>query len=227
MFNKLLNDNLAIIQNLLIVATLMLYVATLSIIFFDNNLAQGEIMIIEIIALSLFVVIAIILLIIIAFISHIIVVIVIDSILKKRFLKDFVESVLNSQPSWQQIKQIAKTRYLKKRGVITVIQQCYREVLAGRKQDLAKHQELIESYIEQYKKDIPFADLPADISIHLEKLKKHINDNNHSLAILAEKIQELVAKNNKKIRNQRYYTTISMFIGLAGFIFAIYAHFLT
>jgi len=138
------------------------------------------------------------------------------------FSKDFKDTVKHSQPSWEEVKEIASTRHLTQSKIHFTIRKYYREIMAGRDNDLLEHKGLIKNYIDQYRKDEPFEGLPNEVRIHLERLRDNINGNEHLLEPLTSQIKDLLTINESDKRNQKYFTIGGFFIGLAGFAFAVY-----
>jgi hypothetical protein len=138
------------------------------------------------------------------------------------FSKDFKEAVIHTQPSWEEIKDIASTRMLTQATIQNIIKKHFREILTGREKDLLPFKDLIQSYIVQYNKDEPFEDLPSEIRIHLQRLREHTKDNEHLLESLTSQIKDLLTINKKEKKHLKYYTIGGFFVGLVGFIFALY-----
>lgn len=141
------------------------------------------------------------------------------------FSHDFKDTVKHSQPSWDDVKEIASTRGLTQSKIQFTIRKYNREIMAGREEDLSQHKELIKSYITQYRKDEPFEGLPNEVRIHLERLRDQINGNEHLLEPLTTQIKDLLTINQKEKRQQKYYTIGGFFVGLAGLAFALYTSF--
>jgi hypothetical protein len=138
------------------------------------------------------------------------------------FSNDFKDTVKYSQPSWEDVKEIASTRGLTQSKIQFTIRKYNREIMAGREDDLSEHKDLIKSYITQYRKDEPFEGLPNEVRIHLERLRDQINGNDHLLEPLTTQIKDLLTINQKEKRQQKYYTIGGFFVGLAGLAFALY-----
>ncbi len=138
------------------------------------------------------------------------------------FSKDFKDTVIHSQPSWEDIKEIASTRGLTQSKIQFTIREYYREIMAGREEDLSQHKELIKSYLSQYHKDEPFEGLPNEVRIHLERLRDQINGKEHLLDPLTTQIKDLLTIKQKEKRQQKYYTIGGFFVGLVGLAFALY-----
>ncbi|KRW82830.1 hypothetical protein [Marinobacter sp. P4B1] len=142
------------------------------------------------------------------------------------FSNDFKDTVKHSQPTWEDVKEIASTRGLTQSKIQYTIRKYYREIMAGREDDLSPHKELIKDYIDQYRKDEPFEGLPNEVRIHLERLRDQIDGNEHLLEPLTSQIKDLLTINKKEQKHQKYYTIGGFFVGLAGFTFAIYTSFI-
>lgn len=143
------------------------------------------------------------------------------------FSKDFKDTVKHSQPTWEDIKEIASTRHLTQSKIHFTIRKYYREIMAGRDNELLEYKDLIKNYIDQYRKDEPFEGLPNEVRIHLERLRDNINGNEHLLEPLTSQIKDLLTINESEKRNQKYFTIGGFFVGLAGFAFAIYTSYTT
>jgi hypothetical protein len=139
----------------------------------------------------------------------------------KLFRTDFEDSVNHSQPTWGEMKEIASLRGLKESQIQRTLKEYVREIRAGRTPDLEKHLTLIKSYLDSYKNDEPFENLPSDLRIHLERLRENLNDQ-LLLEPLTVHIKELVSINSKENRKLKFYTVGSFFIGLLGIALALY-----
>lgn len=151
---------------------------------------------------------------------------ILDDMLKLKsineFSKDLKDSIKHSQPSWDEIKEIASTRGLTQAQIQPTIKKYYREIITGRDEELGQHKEIISGYIEKYRKDEPFEGLPSEVRIHLERIRDQINGNEHLLSPLTSQIKDLATANESDRKTQRYYTTGGFFVGLAGLLIAIY-----
>jgi hypothetical protein len=141
------------------------------------------------------------------------------------FSKDFKDTVKHSQPDWEDIKEIASTRNLTQSKIQFTMRRYYREIIAGREDELASHKDLIKSYIDKYRKDEPFEGLPNEVRIHLERLRDHVKGSEHLLDPLTSQIKDLLTVNAKENKHQKYYTMSGFFVGLAGLAFALYTYF--
>jgi hypothetical protein len=144
---------------------------------------------------------------------------------QKQFEEDLALAIKNSEPSWEQILQIAASRHVKHTQVYWVLQRTLREVLTGRNPDLAPHRAVVEAYIAKMKESEPFEGIPNEIRIHLERLREHLPATNGLLEPLTSQIRELLAVNEKEQKQQKYYTVGGCFLGILGFIFAAYAYY--
>jgi hypothetical protein len=141
------------------------------------------------------------------------------------FEKDFRESVVHSQPEWNEIKEIASTRGIAKNSLYQVIIATKREILAGRDKDLEPHKGIIVSYISKLHEEEPFEGMPDDIKLHLQRIRDKLAGNENILDPLTAKIVELLAVNEKERKRQRSYTIAGTLIGFFGLAFALYAYF--
>ena len=130
---------------------------------------------------------------------------------RKQFEEDLALAVKNSQPSWEQILQIATSRHVKHTEVYWVLQRLLRELLTGRNTDLSQHRAVIESYIAKMKEAEPFEGMPNEIRIHLERLREHLPSSSGILEPLTTQIRELLSVNEKEQKQQKYYTVGGFF----------------
>jgi hypothetical protein len=144
---------------------------------------------------------------------------------KKSFEKDFIASVLHSQPSYEQMKEIAGTRSLTQELTLTIYCRHIREIRSGRNPELEPHLELIESYVKAFQKEQPFQDLPSDIRLHLERVRDQM-DEKVTLVALTSHIRDLVNINNKENKKLKFYTVGGFFIGVLGISLAMVFYFL-
>lgn len=145
----------------------------------------------------------------------------------KQFENDFKAAVICSQPTWEEMKEIARTRLLSPNDVQHIYKRAMRSILTGENGELSAHKDLIRSYIEKHKEEEPFEGIPNDIRIHLERLREKINDQKEILDPLTNQIKDLLTINEKDKKHQKYYTIGGFFIGLLGFFFAVYSYFLS
>lgn len=143
----------------------------------------------------------------------------------KEFKNDFEAAVKHGEPSWDEIKEIAATRYVTQNEIWKILRDVHREVLTGRDKELEPHKDIIKSYIEHYEKAQPFEGIPNDLRIHLERLREKFSENIELLDPLTSQIKDLVAVNQKERRQQKYYTIGGFFVGLLGLAFAFYTYF--
>ncbi|PTP01502.1 hypothetical protein CWO17_15515 [Vibrio sp. 10N.286.45.A3] len=148
---------------------------------------------------------------------------------KKRdeFRKALKLAVISSQPSWEQVLDIAEVLNVSSRTAYEVSMEIYKEILTGENEELKPYQELVEDYLLKHREAEPFEGLPAETRIHLERLSEAIQGTHYSLEPLTMQIKELVSIYEKDKRTQRRYTVWGFFIGLAGFMFAAYSFFVS
>ena len=108
----------------------------------------------------------------------------------KMFKKDFEDCVKHSQPSWDEVKEIASISTVPHHNVQKILKNLHVQVLAGRNSDLEPHKKLLESYIQNYKTEEPFEGIPNEIRMHLERLRENINGNELILEPLTSQIRE-------------------------------------
>ncbi|MEZ8256005.1 hypothetical protein [Vibrio cyclitrophicus] len=139
-----------------------------------------------------------------------------------KFESDFKQLLVNSEPSWGDVKTVAESRDLGKRQLHRIMRSVYRDILTGANSELAQHKELVKSFLEAYDKDEPYEGLPSEIRVHLDRLNTQLKEHEHLLSPLTSQIKELVAVNDKEKKAMKYYTISSFFVGLLGVIYAFY-----
>ncbi|MCG9555808.1 hypothetical protein L1D16_15395 [Vibrio sp. Isolate31] len=111
---------------------------------------------------------------------------------KVSFEQDFIDSVVYSQPNYEQIKEISETRKLPQEISVLIYRRYIREIRKGKNPDLEPHLELIEGYVREFNREQPFQDLPSDIRLYLERVRDKLDDKT-TLEALTSHIRELVA----------------------------------
>jgi len=144
----------------------------------------------------------------------------------KKFEKDLELSIKHSQPSWEEIKNIANTRLMTHKSILAIILEFQREVLSGRKKELEPYKEALNEYLKNYKNEEPFEGLPNEIRLQLERLRKKIDGKEDILEPLTSQIKELLLINEREKRHQKYYTVAGFFVGVIGLLFAAYSSFI-
>lgn len=143
--------------------------------------------------------------------------IIVLSILKR----DFRAIVIHSQPSWEELKSLAPTWGLTLPQLQRIIRRLYLEVMAGREKDLHLHKDLLKGYISEYRREEPFAELPSEISINMDRLRNHASGNDHLLELLTSQIMDILSIKKKGNRILKYYTIGGFFVGLVGLVFSL------
>ncbi|MCG3767872.1 hypothetical protein EXA23_17265 [Vibrio cincinnatiensis] len=143
---------------------------------------------------------------------------------KASFEQDFIESVMYSQPTYNQIKEIAGTRELPQEISVLIYRRYIREIRKGKNPDLEPHLELIEGYVREFNREQPFQDLPSDIRLYLERVRDKLDDKT-TLEALTSHIRELVALNNRENKKLKFYTVGGFFVGILGVSLAIIFYF--
>ncbi len=143
----------------------------------------------------------------------------------KKFEAEFRSAVINSQPTWEEIHEIARIRSINRSDVLDICHKTMRAIMVGSDKDLSSHKDLIRSYIEKHNEVEPFEGIPTDIRIHLERLSEKIGSQRDLLEPLTNQIKDLLSVNQKERRYQKYYTMGGFVIGLLGLGFAIYVYF--
>lgn len=206
---------------LLFISLILLIIANILIFIFNKD---GEFTMIEISTSFWVLIIAVIFVVIIAitYIYAYLFAKIIEILKENKFKKDFNKIIIQSQPSWSDIKEIVKEYDLDKFGLIRVVRKSYIYILTGEVKELSKYKNIVEDYIKQYKKEEPFENIPSDISTHLIQIIKNNNENKQSVDFLATEIKKLLDINSRKMKLQRLYTISSLGIGVIGAALAIY-----
>ncbi len=144
---------------------------------------------------------------------------------RRQFKQEMVRAIQHTQPTWQQMLDIAETSNVSAATTYHLARQLHKEILVGADKELQPHRALIEGYISTHKRTEPFEGLPNEVRIHLERLRDHLDGKEHFLEPLTIQIRELVSVHRKEHRTQKRYTTWGFFIGVAGTAFAAYAYF--
>lgn len=144
---------------------------------------------------------------------------------QRQFENDVTLAIADSQPSWEQILEIAETRNVGRQTVYRTLQRLIREALTGRNAPLKEHLGVLEGYLAKLKEDEPFEGLPDELRVHLERVREQLPNGLLVLLPLASQIRVLVAINEKVQRRQRYYTVGGFFIGMVGVVFAAVTYF--
>lgn len=130
--------------------------------------------------------------------------------------------VINSQPSWEELKCLAPTWGLTLPLLQRIIRRLYLEGMVGREKDLHMHKDLLKGYISEYRRDEPFAELPSEISIIMERLRDDATGKDHLLEALTSQIKEILSFKKKESRILKYYTIGGFFVGFVGLVSALY-----
>lgn len=144
---------------------------------------------------------------------------------QKEFAEDLKLAIEATQPTFDQVIQIARTRKVSNPSVQLIFQRLLRELLTGRDPSLLKHRVLLESYIARMDEAEPFEGMPSDIRIHLERIRDGAPQARPFLEPLTAQIKELLSIYEKQKKQQRYYTTGGFFVGVVGLFFAALAYF--
>lgn len=145
--------------------------------------------------------------------------------LRKAFTKDFEDCVKHSQPSWDEVKEIASVSGVTHQAVQKSLKNLHVQIMAGRNTDLEPHKQLLESYIQNYKTEEPFEGIPNEIRMHLERLRENFDGKELLLEPLTSQIRELLSIKQKEVKQQKWYTIGGFVIGVAGLIFAIFTYY--
>lgn len=145
--------------------------------------------------------------------------------LKKKFKEELLAAIMYSQPTWQQVIEIADTSQMPMAAVHQMVREFYKAILIGGAKDLLQHKDLIEEYIASHKRAEPFEGLPNEIRIHLERLSDALGKETHLLDPLTNEVRELVTVYKADYKLQKRYTSWGFFLGLVGLAFAAYSYF--
>jgi len=143
---------------------------------------------------------------------------------REKFSEYFKSSIAHSQPTWEQVLDMAETSEVSISDVFKISRLLLRDILSGKDTELEIHRDLIESYISKHRHAEPFEGLPSEMRVHLERLRDALNEKSHLLEPLTAQIRELVSIYEKDKRHQRRYTAWGFVVGLLGLIFAAYAY---
>ncbi len=143
----------------------------------------------------------------------------------RKFKEEMTKAILHSQPTWQQMLDIAETSSITASAAYSSARELHKDILTGTDKELQPHRALLETYISSHKRTEPFEGLPNEIRIHLERLRESASGNDHLFEPLTTQIRELVSIHDKEFKAQKRYTSWGFFIGVLGAIFAGYAYF--
>ena len=93
----------------------------------------------------------------------------------------------------------------------------YMDAPAACKKDL----ERIRNIIYWHKSQIPFSELPDDVTTQLRQLQLSSNSNRHTVSQLSQSLGELYSSNRKKGDRERLISKLSLLIGFIGTAFTI------
>ncbi|EHH1051832.1 TPA: hypothetical protein ACVU44_004950 [Vibrio parahaemolyticus] len=142
----------------------------------------------------------------------------------KKFKGDFEAAITNSQPNWDRMKRIAKTRSIKPHEINELCEDYSRDILSGKRQELLPHLALIESYIESYSSEGPFESLPSDIKIHFERLRTTLGSV-ELLTPLSSQIKDFIDEKKGERNKDRIISLFSFIIGLTGLALTIVSYY--
>lgn len=144
---------------------------------------------------------------------------------RRRFKEDLTAAIQHSQPTWQQVLDIAETSEVSIATAYEVSRQLLKEILTGENKKLEPHRALIESYVTSHRKSEPFEGLPNEIRVHLERLRDALEGKDHLLEPFTLQVRELVSIHNRENKAQKRYTTWGFMVGVIGLLFAAYTYF--
>ena len=131
------------------------------------------------------------------------------------------EAIVNSQPTWNQVRLMASTRPLTTGDISTIIRELLAEALGGYSAKLKPHIPVIESYIDEDKQDEPFEDMPQEIRIHLERIRDQLSNRPELLEALVNHLRDVRTENVRRTKRQALVSIVSLIVGLAGLIVGV------
>jgi hypothetical protein len=132
-----------------------------------------------------------------------------------------LEAIKNTQLSWGHIKVFASTRHLSQRDIGDTLKELLREALKGSDELLKSNVELFERYLEYYRNDEPFEDLPGEIRVYLERIRDQLPNGIETLDPLVNYLRDLSAENLREKKRQKLIAILSLMIGAAGLFIGI------
>ena len=96
------------------------------------------------------------------------------------------------------------------------------EILSGESSLEKDKIKIFESYLEKHNQEEPFEGIPSEIRIHLERLKESSGIQIEQLEPLTKHITELLKINTKENKRQKYFSLISLFVGIGGLAIGLY-----
>lgn len=131
-------------------------------------------------------------------------------------------AIVNNQPSWEELCQVAKHAMLKKTDLYAIIRGYMTEIIVKKGSDLAKHKDLIQGYIKSYESTEPYEGLKSvQIRLYLERLSREQADKD-TLHALAGEISGMERFTELTNRKQRFYTFGGFLVGIIGVLLAVY-----
>lgn len=142
---------------------------------------------------------------------------------RNAFKKDLYNAIINDNtPSWDQVKIIAETNSLPRKEVSRVVKLIITEILSGESSLEKDKIKIFESYLKKHNQEEPFEGIPSEIRIHLERLKESSGIQIEQLEPLTKHITELLKINTKENKRQKYFSLISLFVGIGGLAIGLY-----
>lgn len=144
----------------------------------------------------------------------------------ERFGGDFVDAIKHSQPTWEQVLDMADLAGVPAQRAYRVARILQKRLLTGADpHKLAEHKSLIDSYIARHRASEPFEGLPNEVRIHLERISDQHPEARSSLMPLTQQIRDLVAIHGQEFKRQKRYASWGFTLGIVGLVFAAYAYF--
>lgn len=141
---------------------------------------------------------------------------------RKEFLNDLEAALRSGDPTWDQIKLIAETRLVPIPEINKIVKKLIREIITGRKEDLAPKYNLINEYLNTCRREEPFDEIPDDIRLHLQRIREGIGDNYELLEPVANHIKTLLEIRSSERKKDRKIAIISLLIGVVGLIVGVF-----
>lgn len=119
---------------------------------------------------------------------------------------------------------MADTRHVEMRRTVFLIKTLVRDVRAGSLVIDFTKVPLLESYLEEHQKQLPFEGLPRETRFMMDRLGKLLGTDVAELYPVASHVRELIKiKINEPInRRQRFYTLGGFLLGIAGIAFGTF-----
>ena len=137
-----------------------------------------------------------------------------------RFNHDVRQIIWKRDITWEQLKLLAATHSVESYEIRNTLNDSYRTVLLSidDEPNIAKIKVRLDELIERYKQEEPFDELPAQIRIHLDRLKRLSDMNAPLVDDLAEQLRIFSLKAMAERRLQSRINLLSLLFGAAGVV---------